>query len=148
MKEAARGALRSRLREVPVRGRCRVADPLPVVAPSGAIAGWFVGIALGDRLLGFLQYDEHERLLRTSWFPLRRTVDELPSASTWLDVGAVRGTAERALRRGESLGAPVLSFDHHPTRLLWRVPVERNRRPAGHVEVIGESATRVESKTA
>lgn len=142
MREAARRAARSRLAGLGVRKRCRVPPPLPIGDRRGAPAGWFVGVAVGDRLLGFLQFDANEALMRTSWFPMRGSLADLPSAAAWLDAAAIRALALRAALPNEKVGEPYLSFDRHPTRLLWRVPVERDGHRTGEIEVIGDSSTR------
>ncbi|MCZ7681609.1 MAG: hypothetical protein M5U28_23560 [Sandaracinaceae bacterium] len=145
MKEAARRAAQAHLPSTPGAGRpVRIEDPLPVTQPGGAPAGWLVGIVVGERLVGFLQFDLESRVLRTSWFPMRsESLEGCPLAVTWLDASAVSRRARELLESGEELDAPRLTYDREPSRLQWLVPVRVGSHPRGSIAVVGDSAFRV-----
>jgi hypothetical protein len=108
--------------EVPDRA-AEVADPVAVHAPDGTPAGWIVGLTVGERLAGFAQFDQEARMLRYASFQRRPgSLDGCPRRDVWLAGDQARARARDATRPGETLGVPFLSFDAHPSRLVWIVP--------------------------
>ena len=93
-------------------------DPLPIRAPDGSLAGWFVPVVARELLLGFFQFDAALTLLRYSRFP--RPV----AASSWLDADTVRATATARFPDSTPAGTPFLTYDNHVTRLAWAVPAQ------------------------
>jgi hypothetical protein len=93
-----------------------VGDPLPIRAPDGSLAGWFVPVVARELLLGFFQFDPALTLLRYSRFP--RPV----AGSLWLDADTVRATAAARFPDLAPAGTAFLTYDSHVTRLVWAVP--------------------------
>jgi hypothetical protein len=67
---------------------------------------------------------------------------DCPRAEDWLDVETVRANGAHLALPGEVLGAPCLTFDRAPSRLLWRMPILRDGRCEGTIAVVGASAFR------
>ena len=113
---------------------------LPVTAPGGELDSWFVPLVDGDRLAGFLQLEPEPRLTlrRRSAFP------QPQPAASWLDPDSVRARARAEAGAGAPLGAPRLTYDAHPGRVAWAVPLEdgsgRAVYVAGDHAWIGDSA--------
>jgi hypothetical protein len=108
----------------------RVRTPIPVREPGGRLHSWFVPLTAAGRLAGFLQ------LLPV----LRRPgqIEGCPEAGPWIDPAAVAERAAAHLRRGERAGRPYLTYDRHPARLAWAVPVTGPRGTARTVFVAGD----------
>jgi hypothetical protein len=113
-------------------------DPVPVRSPAGEPAGWFVPVARGDALLGFIQMDVAGRFHRSATFAPGAKV----RTSDWLDADTIRKRARRQVGPEDDLGEPVLSYDGSPDRLAWLLvaagPDGRERR----VFVAGTAAWR------
>jgi hypothetical protein len=125
---AADRLLRSGFVEDPTfRTQGAAGHPIAVREPGGehATAGWFVPVLIGDRLPGFFQFDANLTLLRFSRFP--RPV----AASSWTDANAVREIARATFPDVDSSGTPFLTYDQHPTRLVWAIPGNRTIYVAG-----------------
>ena len=88
-----------------------------VTAPDGEAAGWFVGLVVGELLLGFAQLDEALRFRRYSSF-----AGAEPAASDWLESSVVLSRARERSGADLEFGQPFLSFDMSPDRIAWVVP--------------------------
>jgi hypothetical protein len=88
-----------------------------VTAPDGEPAGWFVGLVIGEMLLGFAQFDEALRFRRYSSFAGRE-----PAARDWLESSVVLSRARERSGADLAFGQPFLSFDTSPDRIAWVVP--------------------------
>jgi hypothetical protein len=88
-----------------------------VTAPDGEAAGWFVGLVVGELLLGFAQLDEALRFRRYSSF-----AGSEPAASDWLESSVVLSRARERSSTDLEFGQPFLSFDMSPDRIAWVVP--------------------------
>lgn len=107
-----------------VRERGRVREPVPVLGPDGEVHSFAVGVAVGEKLAGLLQFLPDGTLMRYASFQRGRdSVAEAPEAADWLDPKRIRARAEEHLRPHESTRTPYLTFDANPTRLAWLVPV-------------------------
>lgn len=91
----------------------RVLPPIPVRALDGDVESWFVPIAVGDRLAGYVRVGP----AGASYSAFGR---EQPLAA-WTDPGEVRTRAEAAGHRAG--GQPFLGYDGVPSRLAWVVPL-------------------------
>jgi len=98
-------------------------DPVPIRSPGGEPAGWWVPLAAGGRLLGFLQFDDALRFRRSSSFQ-RRPGDlaSCPPLADWTDPARILERARIRASPGDRLDSPFLSFDANPDRLAWAVP--------------------------
>jgi hypothetical protein len=113
--------------------------PVPVSDPGGRLHSWFIGVTVNSKLAGFLQLLPDLTLLRYSTFQRQpTTLEGSPDSADWLDRGRIRRRAANALRAGESLGEPYLTFDQHPSRLVWAVPVASERGGKKEIFVAGE----------
>jgi hypothetical protein len=107
-----------------VRERGRVRDPVPVLGPDGEVHSYAVGVVVGEKLAGLLQFLPDGTLMRFASFERGRgSVEEAPDAADWLDPQRIRARAEAHLRPHESTRTPYLTFEANPTRLAWLVPV-------------------------
>jgi hypothetical protein len=99
-------------------------DPIPIVSPTGASAGWFVPMAVGEQLVGFVQLDPELRYRRYAGFQ-RQTgqTQGCPRVREWTDREVIEARALSAVG-GRVLAAPVLSYDRHPDRVAWRVEMQ------------------------
>lgn len=93
-----------------------VLDPVPIHSPDGAAGGWFVPVEESGLLRGFVQVDAHGRFHRYSMF----TGDGV-APSSWIDPAAIVARAGTIAEPHEQLGAPTLTWDRSPDRLVWRV---------------------------
>jgi hypothetical protein len=89
---------------------------VPIASPQGSAAGWFVGLVMGDRLIGFAQLEEDLRFRRFSSFRGHE-----PAATDWLDAGTVIDRAREWLEPEHDLCQPYLGYDVSPDRLAWVV---------------------------
>jgi hypothetical protein len=94
---------------------------MPVHSPAGEPVGWFVPVAKGDALLGFIQLDASAQFHRSSMFPPGANV----GTAEWLDTAAIRNRARAWVDPDEDLGEPTLSYDRHPDRLAWLMTATR-----------------------
>lgn len=117
----------------------RLQDPKPVKGPDGSTVGWFIPVVVSERLVGFLQLDSRLSLLRWSTFPHRAgSIDDCPSAESWLDPKVILHRARLVAPAGTSLGEPYLTFDRHLTRLVWAVHAQKPGGGTHTVYVVGE----------
>jgi len=89
---------------------------VPIASPQGSAAGWFVGLVMGDRLIGFAQLEEDLRFRRYSSFRGHE-----PAATDWLDASTVIDRAREWLEPEHDLRPPHLGYDVNPDRLAWVV---------------------------
>jgi hypothetical protein len=101
-----------------------VGEPLPIRSPAGECVGWFVPSTSGGRLVGFHQLRPDLVPMRWSEFQADVAVD------AWTDPARVHESAAKELMPGETTGQPVLTYDGHPDRLAWAVPVIGPQRGA------------------
>jgi hypothetical protein len=90
---------------------------IPVTAPDGMPAGWFVGLIIDERLVGFAQFDEALRFRRYASF-----AGAEPAATDWLEAPAVLSRARERSAGDLEFGEPFLSYDMTPDRIAWIVP--------------------------
>ncbi len=104
------------------RRQGRVLEPVAIRSPEGRAVGWFVGVGVGDTLIGFMVLSPGLELRRYSTF-LRRpdAVDACPRIADWLDPARVLERAATLARSGEKLADPVFSYDQVPDRIAWAV---------------------------
>ena len=102
-----------RLAEASAPAGARVLLPIPVHAPAGDVESWFVPIAVGDRLVGYVRVGP----AGASYSAFGRE----QSLAAWTDPGEVRALADTAGRR--TGGRPFLGYDGAPSRLAWVVPL-------------------------
>lgn len=91
----------------------RPLQPIPVRTPAGDIESWFVPVAAGDSLVGYVRVGR-------GGLSYSRFGQPQPLA-VWTDPAAVAGELERS---GHVVGgAPYLGYDGVPSRLAWVVPL-------------------------
>lgn len=106
-----------------VRTVGRLLAPIPIVSPTGVAAGWFVPMAVGEQLVGFVQLDSELRYHRYAGFQRQSGQTQgCPLVREWTDPDAIEARAVSILG-GRVIGTPVLSYDGHPDRIAWRVDV-------------------------
>lgn len=142
-REAAARVLASGLVRTPA-GEGSVLEPLPVRTPDGLeIAGWFVGIAAGDRLAGFLQLAADRTFRRYSSFQRHPpALEGTPPVADWLDQKRILERARSRAEPGERLAEPFLAFDQSPDRLAWAVKATDPEGRESTIYVAGEYAYR------
>jgi hypothetical protein len=111
-------------------------EPVPVRSPSGEAAGWFVPVARGDALVGFIQVDVAGRFHRSATFAPGAKV----GTSDWLDVATIEKRARTQVEPDEVLSDPVLSYDGNPDRLAWLLTATRPDGRRRRVFVAGTAA--------
>lgn len=114
----------------------RLLEPVPVHSPAGEPAGWFVPVARGGALLGFIQMDVAGRFHRSATFAPGAKV----RTSDWLDAATIRKRARTQVEPEEDLSEPVLSYDGNPDRLAWLLVATRPDGRTRRVFVAGTSA--------
>jgi hypothetical protein len=108
-------------------------EPIPVRDPAdGRLHSWFVPAVVDEQLVGFAELRPDLELLRYSGFP------ESIDPATWTDAATVRAHAAGLARADETLGDPVLSYDHHPSRLAWLVTATDATGNARRLVVAGD----------
>lgn len=106
----------------------RVLRPIAVRTPEGDVESWFVPVALGESLVGYVRGGRG----RPSYSAFGRS----QPLAAWTDAEQVRRLAEQAgLRPG---GDPYLGYDGVPARLAWVVPLAEG----GRAHVAGEAVWR------
>lgn len=122
-----------------VQEKGRLQPAIPIHTPDGDVQGWFVPVVIGDRLVAFMQFNEAQALSRFSTF-MRKPGDisGCPASADWLDVATIQRAVRSQLELGQHAGAPMLTYDHHPDRLVWSVPVMRADSLEGTIYVAGD----------
>lgn len=106
---------------------------VPITSPQGSAAGWFVGLVMGTRLIGFAQLEEDLRFRRYSSFRGHE-----PAATDWLDAATVIGRAREWLEPEHDLHPPYLGYDVSPDRLAWVVTAIRSDGSERRLLVAGD----------
>src|SRR5262249_47946884 len=98
-------------------------EPVPIHSPDGGeIAGWLIGIAVGDRLAGFMQLGPDLTFRRYSTFQRHPpSLDGCPQVADWLDRPRILDRAHSQATAGEQLAEPFLTYDQSPDRLAWAI---------------------------
>jgi hypothetical protein len=136
VRQAVDRLLASGLVQMPLgRPAGKVLEPVPIHRPDGdEIAGWFVGIAMGDRLAGFLQLSPALTFRRYSSFQRHPpAIEGCPLVADWIDRSRILERARSRADQGETLADPFLSYDQNPDRLVWAV---RTTYPDGRESAI------------
>lgn len=122
-----------------VTARARVAPPVAVLGTGGTVEYWFVAVTVDERVAGFMQFEVDGSLMRYSSFQRRGgSIEGCPDAASWLDPATIQARAAAHLAAGERPGTPYLTYDRHPTRLAWAVPVLGGPGQARTLMVTGE----------
>jgi hypothetical protein len=100
------------------------------------VSGWFVPLIARPRIVGFVQLDSSLGFVRYASFA---DAESRPEAELWIDPERVRRTATRVTQPGDALGEPILGYHTAPSRLAWRVPLQR-RGTLMTIYVAGEHA--------
>ncbi|HVB41855.1 MAG TPA: hypothetical protein VNF47_04010 [Streptosporangiaceae bacterium] len=91
----------------------RTLAAIPVRDSSGDVESWFVPVAIGESLVGYVRVSQDG----SSYSALGQG----QPLAAWTDPAQVRQVAERAgFRVG---GIPFLGYDGVPARLAWVVPL-------------------------
>ena len=106
---------------------------MPIVAPDGTPAGWFVALVIDERLVGFAQLDEALRFQRYSSF-----AGHEPAARDWLEASVVLARAREQAGPDLDLGQPFLSYDANPDRIAWVVPATESDGTKRQLFVAGD----------
>ncbi len=115
--------------------------PIPIRSADRSVVGWFVPVAVGRALAGFMQFDARRALRRYAAFQRRRgTVEGCPAAKAWTDPKTVASVAAGRLGKGFRPGAPFLTYDGILDRIVWAVPARNARRDTRVAYVAGEHA--------
>ncbi len=100
----------------------KVAQPIAIHKPGGEIEAWFVGIVVGDKLVGFIRLKDDLTVLGYSSFQRNpNSTKECPNAKSWLDSDTILQLARTVSPPDAHLEKPLLSYDQHPDRIAWAV---------------------------
>jgi len=121
----------------------RLLDPVAIRDPAGDTAGWVVGLASGETLIGLIQIEADGRYRRFASFQRRAgTLDGCPPVADWFDPPTIRERAEALAGAGERLGTLVLTYDGNPDRLAWAVETTSPAGERSRILVAGAYAYR------
>jgi hypothetical protein len=96
-----------------------------VHALDGTPDHWLVAALAGDQLLGWVRFTLAQALRGVSFLPHRPGQPAVfTPAADWIDADVVRARAAAFAEPGETAGPPLLSFDGHPDRVAWAVPLQ------------------------
>ena len=116
-----------------------IEEPIPVLGVDDALSSWFVGVTVDDFIVGFMQFDSDSTFIRYSTFQRHpSSLDGCPLAEHWLDSEYIMSKVKDWTKPHEAISAPFLSYDKHPTRLVWMVRVEGRNGKLKTVCVAGE----------
>jgi hypothetical protein len=117
------GKLLASVQDSLVRSSGQILEPVAIRHPSGdGLAGWFIGVGSGDRLLGFFQLAPDLTFHRFSSFQRRPgSLEGCPPVADWLDPARIQEKARARAEAGDHLAEPFLSYDRNPDRLAWVV---------------------------
>lgn len=125
--------------DVMVSANGNVETPIGIVNPDGDIDSWFVGVTIGDKLVGHMRFDVELRFMHYSSFLHRsRSVDECPLAKDWLDSNTVLDLARTVVAPEDELMEPFFSYDRSPARIAWIVKFKDKDGKVGTVYVTGK----------
>ncbi|MBE0591805.1 MAG: hypothetical protein IH616_05320 [Gemmatimonadales bacterium] len=117
-----------------------VETPVPVMTPEEQPHSWFVGVSVGDALVGYFQIGLALTLLRYSAFQRDPgSTAGCPSRAEWLDPDVIL-TRARTVLVGEPVGQPQLTYDRAPSRILWLVRMRDGEGRVWAVHVAGALA--------
>jgi len=117
----------------------KIEKPIPILNSSGEVVSWFIGITVGERLVGFMQINTNLELLRYSTF--QRTPGSLsgcPMASIWLNTNTIINLARTIASTQDELANPILTYDRSPPRIVWAVKATDKRGQSKTIYVAGE----------
>ncbi len=124
-----------------VAGSGRIGEPIEVQTPDGRLHSWFVPVIVSDRLAGFFQFLPDLTLMRYSSFQrMDDSLEGCPAAESWIDPAAIRRQAENKARPGETVGAPVFTYDRAPSRLAWAIPLKSQAGATRTLFIAGNAA--------
>ncbi len=117
----------------------KVERPIPIQGPGGEIVSWFVGITVGQRLAGFMQFKDDLTLMRYSTFQRHASsLDSCPIADTWLNPSRVLEMAKTKACPTDDLESPFMTYDCNLTRIVWAVRATSNDGERAMIFVAGE----------
>lgn len=91
----------------------RPLEPIPVRTPAGDVESWFVPVAVGDSLIGYVRVGRGG--------PSYSQFGQPQPRAAWTDPAVVASYVERS---GNAVGGPpYLGFDGAPSRVAWVVPL-------------------------
>lgn len=109
-----------RTEDLLINEKGKIGEPLPVIDPSGEVDSWFVPVTAGDKIIGFMQFDNKIKFLRYASFQrVPGSLQGCPRAALWLDTAEITAQAKKMTTPEETLSLPVLSYDNHRTRIVW-----------------------------
>jgi hypothetical protein len=117
---AAERALAEGPAQPPAAGQ--LGEALAIHDGRGTVIGWFVPLIARPRIVGFVQLDSSFGFVRYASFA---DAESRPEAELWVEPERVRRTATRVTQPGDALGEPILGYHMTPSRLAWRVPLQR-----------------------
>ena len=113
--------------------------PIPIYGAKEEIVSWFVAITVGDKLLGFLQFDFDLNFMRYSTFQRKKSsLEGCPDSRTWLDPKYIKNRAKSKASPGDILDEPLLSFDKNLTRIAWVVKAVNKNSNVKKIFVAGD----------
>ena len=116
-----------------------VATPIPVRDPEGEFASWFVPIIVADRIAGFFQFSPRLDLLRYASLQKEpESVDDCPTAASWIDPETVKNRAKILATDDEVLSSPYLTYDANISRLAWAVRAMKHDGGSRLIYVAGD----------
>lgn len=117
-----------------ITGEGNIETPIRMLNPDGSMCKWYVGITIGDRLVGYMTFTEELIFMGSSIYGQ----DGLPK--TWLDSDAILELARTKAVTGDELMEPFLSYDIVPPRIAWAVRYKDKGGKVGTIFVPGEYA--------
>jgi len=119
----------------------QVEDPIPIHGPDGNVKSWFIGVTVKERLVGFIHYDIRQTLIGYSTFQRQTSsLEGCPLANVWLDPETVMRKASTLASSDDVLSSPILTYDKHPSRIVWSVKATNKDGTIRTILVAGEYA--------
>lgn len=123
--------------DVKITSGGNIETPIQMFNPDGSICAWYVGITIGDRLVGYMQFTDELVLMSFSVYGK----DGLPK--TWLNPSAILDLAKMKSEAGDELMEPFLSYDRNPSRIAWAIRYKDKSGKIGTIFVAGEYVYKV-----
>jgi hypothetical protein len=121
-----------------IRKRGRLLPAIAIHEPDGGVHGWFVPIVVGEKLVAFMQFNKAEEFERfSSFMHAPGDMTACPDKASWVDPRAIQKVAKTRLLPGQHVAEPFLTYDRHPDRLVWAVPLSSNKGRQGYIYVAG-----------